>query len=93
MFLKIDDEYTVNINAIALLRYRVLEEGASSLMMSLTDGREVTATFTDNSAEELEDILHRALNESVMHNGSAEVRYSTQIAFLLKTAIVKVLPP
>jgi hypothetical protein len=51
MFLKIDDEYTVNILEIALLRYRVVEEGASALMMSLTDGREVTATFTDNSAD------------------------------------------
>lgn len=92
MFLKIDDEYTVNILEIALLRYRVIEEGASELMISVTDGREITATFTDNSALELEDILHRALNESVMHNGSAEVRYATQIAFLLKTAVVKVVP-
>ena len=93
MFLEIDDTWMVNVDNIVDIKTAIVEEGGSTSRLSLSDGREITMTFTDDRlAEELHELLSEGQNLDTLGN-RAKMYNETRIKEIIQQGIVRVLPP
>jgi hypothetical protein len=92
MFLRINDNWSVNIDQVVATEFTDLEQNGSVITLHLADSRQVNITFTDESALELKTILSDAENLENLGDRT-KIRFETQIAAIIATGTVQVLPP
>jgi hypothetical protein len=91
MFLKINENWTVNLDETVALEFTDTETG-SIMTIHLSDGRQVNITFTDEAATNLKRLISEGENLEAL-GSRTKIRFETQIAAIIAQGTVQVLPP
>lgn len=91
MFLKINDNWTVNLDATVAIEFTDKDPG-SELSIHLSDGRQVNAAFPGKEALSVKELMTTALNLDKPGDRTKKHR-EDRICELFATATIQVLPP